>query len=63
MMVEIMVREIGSNYSEIPTGVIVVESLQAFIDKYDLLETLEENTYIAEWGNGEGEDTFEIEVI
>jgi hypothetical protein len=58
------VRELDSNYSEIETGFISEKSFEDFV-KANQLEIIERNektaTVRAEWGNGEGYDTFEIE--
>lgn len=57
----IFVSEIGSNYSEIPTGEIECQSVEAFAEKWGL--EISGNTLRAEWGNGEGYDEFEYRVI
>lgn len=54
----ITVTALTTNYSEIATGEIDM-TLNAFIQKNNLSKNAD-GTYSAEWGNGEGEDTFEI---
>ena len=58
------INSIDSNYSEIETGFISEKSFEAFVKEW-ALEVVERNEKTAivraEWGNGEGYDTFEVE--
>lgn len=60
------VRELESNYSGIPTGWIEDKSFDEFVEAWNL-SIFEEDKFnrtakvMAEWGNGEGHDFFEIE--
>lgn len=56
----IYVNALGSNYSEIPTGEIECQSVEAFASEWGL--EISGNTLRAEWGNGEGYDEFEYRV-
>lgn len=53
----ITVNALNTNYSEIPTGEIEM-TLEQFVAKWDLRE--ENGVYLADWGDGEGADEFEI---
>jgi hypothetical protein len=56
----ITVTALNTNYSEIATGEIDM-TIDEFVRKNALTRNAD-GTYSAEWGNGEGEDTFEITV-
>jgi len=62
---KLYVMEVDTNYSEIPVGYIE-QDFAGFVSK-NLLEVIERNSQVAivraEWGNGEGFDTFEIRFI
>lgn len=56
----IYVNALGSNYSEIPTGEIECQSVEAFASEWGL--EIIGNKLVAEWGNGEGVDEFEYRI-
>lgn len=62
--VNFTVKEMDTNYSEIPTGWIEAESFEDWCGKWDLeiVERDEKSATIrGEWGNSEGSDTFKVE--
>lgn len=56
------VIENDTNYSEIPTGIITPDQYtwEQFITQH-ALEIVDETTIRAEWGNGEGYDSFTVQ--
>lgn len=53
------IKAIGTDYAEIPTGNgFSDEDIARIIKQYDLERDGEQ--LVAEWGNGEGEDRYEI---
>lgn len=51
-----------TNYTEeIELGEIEIESVEAYAGK--ISATVAGNTFVCEWGNGEGQDIFEFEIL